>query len=70
MLALRSHIGSYPAAAPGSTSLKKKICMVGLAGVGKTSLVRRYVMSLFSESYFSGSSEEIVGRLRFRQLAK
>jgi small GTP-binding protein len=32
---------------------KKKICMVGACGVGKTSLVRRFVESLFDESYQS-----------------
>jgi small GTP-binding protein len=33
--------------------LKKKICMVGQFGVGKTSLVRRFVDSIFSERYIS-----------------
>jgi hypothetical protein len=33
--------------------LKKKICMVGQFGVGKTSLVRRFVDSIFGESYLS-----------------
>ncbi len=31
--------------------LQKKICMLGAVGVGKTSLVRRFVESLFSDSY-------------------
>jgi small GTP-binding protein len=33
--------------------LKKKICMVGAFGVGKTSLVRRFVDSMFDERYLS-----------------
>lgn len=31
--------------------IKKKICLVGAFAVGKTSLVRRYVDSIFSEKY-------------------
>jgi small GTP-binding protein len=31
--------------------IQKKICMVGAFGVGKTSLVARYVYSIFSEKY-------------------
>jgi small GTP-binding protein len=33
--------------------LKKKICLIGAFAVGKTSLVRQYVDSLFSEKYHS-----------------
>ncbi|HQU85764.1 MAG TPA: Rab family GTPase [Pyrinomonadaceae bacterium] len=31
--------------------LQKKICMLGATGVGKTSLVRRFVQSIYSEKY-------------------
>jgi len=31
--------------------IQKKICMVGAFGVGKTSLVARFVLSIFSEKY-------------------
>jgi small GTP-binding protein len=34
-----------------SADLKKKICLIGAFAVGKTSLVRQYVDSLFSEKY-------------------
>jgi small GTP-binding protein len=33
--------------------IQKKICMVGLYGTGKTSLVQRFVHSMFSERYLS-----------------
>jgi small GTP-binding protein len=33
--------------------LQKKICMLGAFGVGKTSLVRRYVQSIFSDAYLT-----------------
>jgi small GTP-binding protein len=33
--------------------LKKKICMVGHFGVGKTSLVRRFVESMFDDRYLT-----------------
>ncbi len=33
--------------------IRKKICMLGGAGVGKTSLTRRYVDAMFSDDYLS-----------------
>ena len=33
--------------------LQKKICMLGFFGVGKTSLVRRYVSSVYSDAYLT-----------------
>ena len=33
--------------------IQKKVCMVGLFGTGKTSLVQRFVHSMFSERYLS-----------------
>ena len=33
--------------------IQKKVCMLGAPGVGKTSLVRRYVESIFSDEYLS-----------------
>lgn len=37
----------------GNKMLQKKICMLGSYGVGKTSLVRQFVYSIFSEKYHS-----------------
>ena len=33
--------------------IQKKVCMVGLFGTGKTSLVQRFVHSMFSERYLA-----------------
>ncbi len=34
-------------------ALKKKICLLGSFGVGKTSLVARFVHSIFSDKYLT-----------------
>ena len=33
--------------------IQKKVCMVGVAGTGKTSMVQRFVQSIFTERYHS-----------------
>jgi small GTP-binding protein len=47
------HARPPPRAALTRAMLQKKICMLGAFGVGKTSLVRRYVQSIFSDSYLT-----------------
>ncbi len=36
-----------------SPTLQKKVCVLGGFSVGKTSLIRRYVQSIFSETYIT-----------------
>jgi small GTP-binding protein len=36
-----------------TATLQKKVCVLGGFGVGKTSLVKRYVESIFSEAYLT-----------------
>ncbi|UJR82718.1 Rab family GTPase [Sandaracinus amylolyticus] len=43
-------------------SLKLKLCMIGATGVGKTSLVARYVHSVFSERYETTIGVKILSR--------
>jgi len=39
--------------------ISKKICMVGVFSVGKTSLVKQYVYSIFSDTYISSVGVKI-----------
>lgn len=43
--------------------IQKKICMLGAFSVGKTSLVRRYVSSIFSDAYLTTVGVKIDKRL-------
>jgi len=36
---------------PLQSRVKVKLCLVGASGVGKTSLIRRYVLDMFSDDY-------------------
>lgn len=39
--------------AKGTAMIKKKICMLGAFSVGKTSLVRQFITSMFSDAYLT-----------------
>lgn len=53
LLSTMSTVDEGVAPAAKRASIQKKVCMVGAAGVGKTSLVRQFVRSMFSEKYHS-----------------
>jgi small GTP-binding protein len=42
-----------------SQLIKKKVCMLGASGVGKTCLVKRYVESLYNENYLNSVGVKI-----------
>jgi small GTP-binding protein len=43
--------------------LQKKVCLLGGYGVGKTSLVRRYVQSIFTDAYLTTIGVKIEKRM-------
>ena len=50
-------------AGPGVTTYERKVCLLGAAAVGKTSLVRRFVEGIFSESYLTTIGVKVDHRL-------
>ena len=48
---------------PPADAIQKKVCMVGSYSVGKTSLVRRYVESIFSDHYLTNIGVKIDKKL-------
>ena len=44
---------------------KKKVCMLGALGVGKTSLVRQFILGIFSEKYHSTIGVKIDQKIVF-----
>jgi small GTP-binding protein len=52
---------------PESLILKSKVCLVGEKGVGKTSLVRRYVLDQFADTYVRTLGAKVTKKsVRFR----
>lgn len=47
----------------GNFMLKAKVCMVGDSAVGKTSLVRRYVLDQFSDDYMSTMGTKVTKKM-------
>ena len=47
--------------------INRKICMLGSFGLGKTSLVRRYVYNLFDEKYLTIIGVQISQKLLSRR---
>lgn len=46
----------------GDDSHKLKICLIGDVGVGKTSLIRRYVLDLFDDKYIATIGTKVTKR--------
>jgi hypothetical protein len=42
--------------------IQKKVCMVGTSGVGKTSLVAKFVHSMFSDKYLTTVGVKMASR--------
>ena len=46
-----------------NVELVKKVCLIGDPGVGKTSLIRRFVTDLFDDSYISTIGAKVTGKM-------
>lgn len=47
---------------PTTINLKKKICLIGDAGVGKTSLIRKYVYDVFDDKYIATIGTKVTNK--------
>ncbi|MFQ6060932.1 MAG: Rab family GTPase [Thermoplasmata archaeon] len=44
---------SYPTSRVGKRKIKTKVCLIGEKAVGKTSLIKRYVLNMFDDRYIT-----------------
>jgi small GTP-binding protein len=57
-----SRRGASESLPQGDDSHKLKICLIGDVGVGKTSLIRRYVLDLFDDKYIATIGTKVTKR--------
>jgi len=50
---------------PTNVDLVKKVCLIGDPGVGKTSLIRRFVLDQFSDDYLSTIGAKVTKKEKF-----
>jgi GTPase SAR1 family protein len=46
-----------------NVELTKKVCLIGDPGVGKTSLIHRYVLDLFDDSYLTTIGAKVTKKM-------
>jgi small GTP-binding protein len=62
LLSLYRPVGDSGQVAPVENSRKLKICIIGDVGVGKTSLIRRYVLDVFDDKYIATIGTKVTKR--------